>query len=141
MPILWKLAHQRAFKETCEALKLTVDRIVIGIVVAGLYLFFVWNFEGEQKGWEATRLRLLASFAILLPFPFVYAIKFITALSKIYDEAKNEIKELWERLNRQPQLRLSYAPDKTIRRGNGLDQTFFFMPRMWVAEAILLAYR
>ena len=133
MPKLWKLAHQRASKEAREALKLTVDKIVIGTIVVCVWLFFVWKFEGGDEGWKATRAKLLAASAILLIFPFWYAVKFIASLSKIYDEATNkldeatnQIKELSDRLDRQPHLRLSYAADKTVRRGNGLDQTFLY---------------
>ena len=96
MSQLWKLAHERALNETREALKLTEDRIVIGVLLWGVWLFFVWMHEGK-----AARLKLLLSFVPLLIFPLVYAMKFIAALGKIYDEAIGQITELQGRLDRK----------------------------------------
>ena len=56
MSQLWKLAHERALNETREALKLTEDRLVVGILLWGVWLFFVWMHEGK-----AARLKLLLS--------------------------------------------------------------------------------
>jgi hypothetical protein len=94
MSKLWKLAHDRAFNETREALKLTEDRIVIGVLLWGVWLFFVWMHEGK-----AAWLKLLLSFVPLLIFPLVYAMKFIAALGNIYDEAIGQIRELQGRLD------------------------------------------
>ena len=91
MSKLWKLAHERAFNETREALKLTEDRIIIGVLLWGVWLFFVWMHEGK-----AARLKLLLSFVPLLIFPLV-----IAALGKIYDEAMAQITELQGRLDRK----------------------------------------
>ena len=96
MSQLWKLAHERAFNETRDALKLTEDRLVVGILFWGVWLLFVWMHEGK-----AARLKLLLSFVPLLIFPLVYAMKFIAALGKIYDEAMAQITELQGRLDRK----------------------------------------
>ena len=82
MSQLRKLAHERAFNETREALKLTEDRLVVGVLLWGVWLFFVWMYEGK-----AARLKLLLSFVPLLIFPLVYAMKFVAAQGNIYDEA------------------------------------------------------
>ena len=76
--------------------KLTEDRLVVGILLWGVWLFFVWMHEGK-----AARLKLLLSFVPLLIFPLVYAMKFIAALGKIYDEAIGQITELQGRLDRK----------------------------------------
>jgi hypothetical protein len=94
MSKLWKLAHDRALNETREALKLTEDRIVIGVLLWGVWLFFVWMHEAK-----AAKLKLLLSFVPLLIFPLVYVMKFIAALGKIYDEAIGQIRELQRRLD------------------------------------------
>jgi hypothetical protein len=99
MSKLWKLAHERALNETREALKVTEDRIVIGVLLWGVWLFFVWMHEGKAAG-----LKLLLSLVPLLIFPLVYAKKFIAAAGKIYDEAMGQIKELQGRLDTHQNL-------------------------------------
>jgi hypothetical protein len=94
MSKLWKLAHERASGETRDALKLTEDRIVIGVLLWGVWLFFVWMHEGKAAG-----LKLLLSLVPLLIFPLVYAMKFIAAAGRIYDEATGQIEELQGRLD------------------------------------------
>ena len=94
MSKLWKLAHERAISETRDALKLTEDRIVIGVLLWGVWLFFVWMHEGK-----AARLKLLLSLVPLLIFPLVYAMKFIAPAGRIYDEATGQIEELQGRLD------------------------------------------
>ena len=99
MSKLWKLAHERALNETRETLKLTEDRLVVGILLWGVWLFFVWMHEGR-----AARLKLLLSLVPLLIFPLVYAMKFIAAQDKIYDEAIGQIKDLQGRLDKHQNL-------------------------------------
>ena len=126
MSKLRKLAHERAMKETREALKLTEDRIVIGVLLWGVWLFFVWMFKSGEDRWKSIRMKLVVALAPLLIFPIVYAIKFVASMDKLYDEAATRGEELTARIEKQPHLRLSYAADKTIRRGGGLDQTFLY---------------
>ena len=104
MSKLWKLAHERASGETRDALKLTEDRIVIGVLLWGVWLFFVWMHEGKAAG-----LKLLLSLVPLLIFPLVYAMKFIAAAGRIYDEATGQIEELQGRLNTHRNLPSSPA--------------------------------
>ena len=122
MSKLWKLAHERASGETRDALKLTEDRIVIGVLLWGVWLFFVWMHEGKAAG-----LKLLLSLVPLLIFPLVYAMKFIAAAGRIYDEATGQIEECckdgWIRIGTCPPrhraVDVSPLPAALLRGGGG----------------------
>jgi hypothetical protein len=127
MPSIWRLSHRRALKECGERLELSLGRIMTGALIAAIYLFLVWNFIGVKESQQEFQLKLAWSIAPLLGLPLYYAVHFFRSPTKIYNEAQEKIQELFERLDKKPRLRLSYAQDKTQPRGiDGSKLTFLY---------------
>jgi hypothetical protein len=126
MHSFWKLAGQRAWKETCESLKISVGKIISSLIVYGVAFYFIWTYQGELELLKVTTARVLITIGIISAFPVFFLYHFLSAASKIYNEATDKIRELQGRIDKEPRLKLSYAANKTIRRGNGLDQTFLY---------------
>ena len=85
-------AHQRAINETRHALSVkTGRRMVIAILLGGMYLVLAWTLTRNEEGgfW----LKLAATMAPLIPFLIVYFFKFFMAIIALKGNATGQSEE------------------------------------------------
>jgi hypothetical protein len=116
MSSFWKVVHQRALKETAEALKLTRDQIVITALKYGIFVlvgFFLVSITLKDL-WSAIQNSLILAIGIpIVLFIPIYMYKCWTLPAKMWDEVQEENRSLSEG---RPRLKLEYG--KTLDRGN-----------------------
>jgi len=113
MSSFWKAVHQRAIKETIDALKLTREQLALKVLGYAIFIFVGWFLFGRTANdlWEGLRNTLIWSLGIpIVILPIFYAYKYLTLPRKMWNELEEKIKALSEG---RPSLKLAYGTGMT----------------------------
>jgi hypothetical protein len=118
MESFWKIVHKRALKETCDALKLTREQIVLTALKYGAFVLVGFAFFAMTLTdlWSAIQNSLIMAIVIpIVCFLPVYVFKYLPLPTKMWNESEERIRTLSEG---RPSLKLAYGKAKTSDRGN-----------------------
>jgi hypothetical protein len=118
MSSFWKVVHQRVLKETLDTLKLTREQVALKVLGYAIFIVAGWVLFGRTANdlWEGLRNTLIWSLGIpIVSLLFVYAYKYLTLPTKMWNELEEKIRKLSEG---RPSLKLAYGNGKTSDRGN-----------------------